>query len=94
MNGKYMKYFITAFLIYIFTVNLCFAQTGMKSRDIISTGRSDNNIYSEIEVRTNRDADMNKINNELNFYRSKNDSIYNQRIMELEKEKSQIINKR
>ena len=48
--------------------------------------------FSEIKARTNRDAQMNKINNDLNFYRSKNDGASNQKVMELERQKSKIIN--
>ena len=71
-----MKYFIIILIVSICAVNICFAQTGMKSRDIIS----------------NKDAQMNKVNNDLNFYRSKNDGASNQKVMELERQKSKMIN--
>ncbi len=35
---------------------------------------------------------MNKVNNDLNFYRSKNDGASNQKVMELERQKSKMIN--
>lgn len=87
-----MKYFIIALVISVSAVNICFAQTGLKSRDIISRDSSSSSSYSEIRARTSRDAQMNKINNDLNFYRSKNDGASNQKVMELEREKSKMIN--
>ncbi len=85
-----MKYFIITLIVSICAVNICFAQTGMKSRDIISKNSSSS--YSEIKARTNKDAQMNKVNNDLNFYRSKNDGASNQKVMELERQKSKMIN--
>ncbi len=85
-----MKYFIIILIVSICAVNICFAQTGMKSRDIISKNSSSS--YSEIKARTNKDAQMNKVNNDLNFYRSKNDGASNQKVMELERQKSKMIN--
>ena len=87
-----MKYFIITLVICVSAVNICFAQTSMKSRDIISRNSSSSSSYSEIKARTSRDAQINKINNDLNFYRSKNDGASNQKVMELEREKSKIIN--
>ena len=87
-----MKYFIITLIISISAVNVCFAQTSMKSGDIISRNSGSSSSYSEIKARTSRDAQMNKINNDLNFYRSKNDGASNQKVMELEREKSKIIN--
>ncbi len=80
-----MKYFIITLIVSICIVNICFAQTTMKSSGSSSS-------FSEIKARTNRDAQMNKINNDLNFYRSKNDGASNQKVMELERQKSKIIN--
>ena len=48
--------------------------------------------YFKNENESLYDAQMNKINNDLNFYRSKNDGASNQKVMELEREKSKIIN--
>ena len=87
-----MKYFIIILIVSICAVNICFAQTGMKSRDIISKNSSSSSSYSEIKAMTNKDAQMNKVNNDLNFYRSKNDGASNQKVMELERQKSKMIN--
>ncbi len=87
-----MKYFIITLVICVSAVNICFAQTSMKSRDIISRNSSSSSSYSEIKARTSRDAQINKINNDLNFYRSKNDGASTQKVMELEREKSKMIN--
>ena len=87
-----MKYFIIILIVSICAVNICFAQTGMKSRDIITKNSSSSSSYSEIKARTNKDAQMNKVNNDLNFYRSKNDGASNQKVMELERQKSKMIN--
>lgn len=86
-----MKYFIITLIVVISAVNICFAQTGMKSRDIISSSGS-NSSFSEIKARTSHDAQMNKVNNDLNFYRSKNDGASNQKVMELERQKSKMMN--
>lgn len=90
-----MKYFITAALLAISIVNISYAQTGMTSREIISRSSgssSSSSSYSEIRARTSRDAKMNKINNDLNYYRNSDDSASSQKVMELEREKSKMIN--
>lgn len=89
-----MKYFMVLFLVFVCVVNSSFAQTGMKSRDIVSGSSNTSSAYSEINARTSRDADMNKINNDLNFYRSTKNRDYNQKVMDLEREKSKMINKK
>ncbi len=87
-----MKYFIITLIVSICIVDICFAQTTIRSRDIISRSSGSSSSFSEIKARTNRDAQMNKVNNDLNFYRSKNDGASNQKVMELERQKSKIIN--
>lgn len=87
-----MKYFIITLIVSICFINICFAQTTMRSRDIISRSSGSSSSFSEIKARTSRDAQMNKVNNDLNFYRSKNDGASNQKVMELEKQKSKMIN--
>lgn len=87
-----MKYFITALVVIICSVNICFAQTGLKSRDIISNSSGSSSSFSEIKARTDRDAQMNKINNDLNYYRSQTDGASNQKVMELERQKSKMLN--
>lgn len=87
-----MKYFIITLIGSICFINICFAQTIMRSRDIISRSSGSSSSFSEIKARTDRDAQMNKINNDLNFYRSKNDGASNQKVMELERQKSKMIN--
>lgn len=86
-----MKYFIITLIVVISAINICFAQTGMKSRDIISNSGSSSS-FSEIRARTSYDAQINKVSNDLNFYRSKNDGASNQKVMELERQKSKMIN--
>ena len=86
-----MKYFIITLIVSISAVSICFAQTTIRSRDITSSGSSSSS-FSEIKARTSRDAQMNKVNNDLNFYRSRSDGASNQKVMELERQKSKMIN--
>lgn len=87
-----MKYFVITLIVCICAVNICFAQNTLRSRDIISGSSSSSSSFSEIKARTDRDAQLNTINNDLNFYRSKNDGASNQKVMELERQKSKMIN--
>ncbi len=87
-----MKLLTFTIIVLIYCINICFAQSSITSRDIIKDTNNKNSAYSEIKARTNRDIKLNKLDNDLNFYRNKNDSISNQKVIELENQKSKIIN--
>lgn len=91
-----MKYIIISLFIALFCINFSYAQNGPTSREIISgkssSGSSFSSSYKEIRSRTARDAKLNKLDNDINYYRSKNDSAARQKEMELQREKSKTIN--
>lgn len=85
-----MKYFLSILLI-LTTAFICFAQTNViKSTNI---PRSSNSASTIIKQRTQKDADINRIDNELNMYKGKPDGYSMQRSMELEKQKIDIRSK-
>lgn len=86
-----MKYLIMSLLITLFCINFSFAQNGPTSREIIS-GSSFSSSYKEIRSRTARDAKLNKLDNDINYYRSKDNNAARQKEIELQREKSKIIN--
>lgn len=91
-----MKYIIMSLLITLFCINFSFAQNGPASREIISgsssSGSSFSSSYKEIRSRTARDAKLNKLDNDINYYRSKDNNAARQKEIELQREKSKIIN--
>lgn len=85
-----MKYFLSILLI-LTTAFVCFAQTNViKSTNI---PRSSNSASSIINSRVQKDAEINKIDNELNMYKGKPDGYSAQKSMELEKQKIDVRNK-
>lgn len=91
-----MKYIIISLIVTLFSINFCYAQKGPTSREIISgsssSGSSFSSSYNEIRARTARDAKLNKLNNDINYYRSQDNNAARQREIELQREKSKIIN--
>lgn len=85
-----MKYFLSLLLI-VSTAALGFAQTNViKSTNI---PRSSNSASTIIKQRTQKDAEINNIDSELNMYRGKSDGYSLQKSMELEKQKIDVRNK-
>lgn len=87
-----MKYFLLVPLLFLFlTVYICYAQTNViKSTNI---PRSNNSASTIINSRVQKDAEINKIDNELNMYKGKPDGYSAQKSMELEKQKIDVRNK-
>ena len=88
----YMKYFLLVPLLFLFlAVCICYAQTNViKSTNI---PRSNNSASSIINNRVHKNAEINKIDNELNMYKGKPDGYSTQKAMELEKQKIDVRNK-
>ena len=85
-----MKYFLVILSILLFAA-AGYAQTNViKSTNI---PKSSNAISTTIKNRTAKDAEINRIDSELNMYKGNPDGYSMQKSMELEKQKIDVRNK-
>lgn len=87
-----MRYFLLVPAVFLFmAVYMCYAQTNVINTTNIPN--SNNSASVIIKNRVEKDAEINKIDNELNMYRGKPDGYSAQKSMELEKQKINARNK-
>ena len=85
-----MKYFLVILSILLFAA-AGYAQTNViKSTNI---PKSSNAVSTTIKNRTAKDAEINRIDSELNMYKGNPDGYSMQKSMELEKQKIDVRNK-
>lgn len=85
-----MKYFLVILSILLFAA-AGYAQTNVIKSTNIPT--SSNAVSTTIKNRTAKDAEINRIDSELNIYKGNTDGYSVQKSMELEKQKIDVRNK-